>query len=184
MNDKITLNEQTAKVDEKMKDTAVINEYVHFTHNDPVEFLDTGFITGDELKNAVAVCMSNYTEKNINECSYDLRNYRQQRVPTSHMHENYKLYSGMSTLIYSREIIEVPLNCMVILKLRNSAILEGLSLTAPIYLPGHKTRLCARIRNDGPVYFEFITDESVIQAYFVKLSRNAKPYNGKYQNNI
>lgn len=149
----------------------------------------TGFITGDELKELISQCMENYDEKNIHACSYDLRNLRLRRAPTSHIHElkhgtDYKLYSGISTLVFSEETINIPLDVIVVLKLRNYGILEGLSLSAPIYVPGHNTRLCARVRNDGPTYFEISYGEPILQAFFIKLSKKAPAYDGKYQNNI
>lgn len=57
------------------------------------------------------------------------------------------LNPGDSVFVGSKEIIDLPsdIACRVILK--NSRIREGLSLDAPLYFPGHKTRVFFRVTN-------------------------------------
>ena len=148
-----------------------------------------GLITGNELKELIPQCMENYDEKNIHAYSYDLRNSRFQRSITSHSHElehgkGYKLYSGKSAIVFSEETINLPLDVIVFLKLKDYGIPEGLSLIWPIRVLGHgyDRPICACVRNNDPTYFEISKGESIVQAFFLKLPVKSSDYDEELQN--
>ena len=55
------------------------------------------------------------------------------------------LLSGSST----SELIHLPSTLVARVMLRNSRIRQGLSLDAPLYFPGHSTRVFFRVTNIG-----------------------------------
>ena len=54
---------------------------------------------------------------------------------------------GESVFVGSQEVIHLPNTLAVRVMLRNSRILQDLSLDAPLYYPGHSTRVFFRVTN-------------------------------------
>lgn len=61
--------------------------------------------------------------------------------------ESVTLQPGDSAFVESVEVVTIPENMAAFVSLKNSRIRQGLSLEAPIYQPGHKTRIYFRLRN-------------------------------------
>lgn len=56
---------------------------------------------------------------------------------------------GESVFVGSQEIVHLPNTLAVRVILRNSRILQDLSSDAPLYFPGHSTRVFFRVTNVG-----------------------------------
>lgn len=54
---------------------------------------------------------------------------------------------GESVFVGSQEIVHLPNTLAASVILRNSHIRQGLSLDAPLYFPGHSTRVFFRVTN-------------------------------------
>lgn len=100
-------------------------------------------------------------------------------------HASKLLVPGESVMVSTEEIINMPVDMAAIVHDRNSRIRQGLSVAAPIYQPGHKTRVFFRLTNISENEIRLSADDSYAMIIFEKLSAPAdKPYNGKFKDEI
>lgn len=93
------------------------------------------------------------------------------------------LAPGDTVFVRTAETISLPNNMAAMVQLRNSRIRQGLSLTAPLYQPGHKTKVFFRITNATGQTIRLDTTKGLGTLVFIRLSDDvAKPYNGTFQN--
>lgn len=87
----------------------------------------------------------NADASNIGQVTYDLR------TDGFYINESkqseVELGPGDSTFVSCVECVALPNDLMANVLLRNSRIRQGLSLDAPLYFPGHGTRLFYRVTN-------------------------------------
>ena len=92
------------------------------------------------------------------------------------------LLPGDSVFVKSKERIILPDNIMGIVSLRNSRIRQGFSLDAPIYQPGHDTKVFFRITNISRQSITLDCTFGIASILFIVLSSDVeKPYNGTFQ---
>ena len=95
---------------------------------------------------------------------------------------NISLAPNDSVFVKSKEVIDLPSDVMAYVSLRNSRIRQGLSLTAPIYQPGHKTNVYFRITNVSKQAIKLDCTKGIASILFVKLDLPVdKPYAGGFQ---
>lgn len=92
------------------------------------------------------------------------------------------LAPGESVFVACKEIVKMPADVAGKIILRNSRIRQGLSLDAPVYQPGHHTRLFFRITNVSNAAIALTKDSSFASIMFEKLtSIPEKHYDGTFQ---
>ena len=95
----------------------------------------------------------------------------------------FELHPMCSVFVECRENIQIPNNMAGIVTLRNSRIRQGLSLTAPIYHPCHKTPVFFRVTNMTSKTIELKEGAELASIMFEELSEpTSQPYNGTFQN--
>lgn len=95
----------------------------------------------------------------------------------------YALKSGESVFVSTVEVIDVPKNMFAQVIMRNSAIRSGLDIAAPVYQPGHKTRVFFRVTNVSSATVNLKQGLSVCSLMFYRFSvDSSKPYEGVYSN--
>lgn len=92
------------------------------------------------------------------------------------------LEPGESVFASSAEIIKVPKDYCVWVVLKNSRIRQGLSLDAPVYQPGHKTRIFFRLTNVSKDTIIVSEGEKYATIMFNQLSSIPNhPYEGAFK---
>lgn len=87
------------------------------------------------------------------------------------------LLSGSST----SELIHLPSTLAARVMLRNSRIRQGLSLDAPLYFPGHSTRVFFRVTNIGQGVIALDCSRSIAQLVFERVEGGVEhPYDGAF----
>ena len=134
------------------------------------------FLTDEELKRGI---IENANAENFGNISYDLF-IKEILVEGEHKAE-YDLKPAESVFVSTIEILNVPLNMFAQVVPRNSAIRLGLDINAPIYQPGHKTRIFFRVTNVSSVAITIKKDTSVCSLMVYRLDgETTKPYIGVY----
>ena len=134
-----------------------------------------------EIKEAVkqSNLIENFKEKNLGCIAYDLTISK--IFANSNEYRQYTLAPGESVFISPDESINLPNDCFCEVIQRNSSIRQGLTVTAPVYQPGHHTKVFFRIQNisnDG-IYLK--SGDSVSSIRFYKFSTPVEhPYDGVY----
>ena len=124
-----------------------------------------------------------YDESCVTNIGYDLRTayfaVDQKEVGTT------SLMPGESVFVASREAIRLPKNLLGRVYLKNSRIRQGLSLEAPVYQPGHFTKVFFRLRNVSNSEITLKADEKYAMIVFEKLDAEPdNPYNGPFQSEV
>ena len=128
--------------------------------------LNSGFITGA-------------TEENFGNISYDLL-IKEIITDAGHFTE-YSLKPGESAFVSSVEVVNVPPDMFAQVAIRNSAIRLGLAVSAPIYQPGHKTRIFFRATNISKATITLKQKTSVCSLMGYRFKEpSSKPYSGVY----
>lgn len=99
--------------------------------------------------------------------------------------ESTVLKPGDSTFVASEEVISLPADyaCRVLLK--NSRIRQGLRLDAPLYFPGHKTRVYFRVTNVSSAEIALTKDPGLAQITFEQLDAATElTYQGTFNDEI
>ena len=122
--------------------------------------------------------------KNIGSISCDLRSYHFAQEANDEM-EEFTLAPGESVFVACQECVRLPNDLIARIVIRNSRIREGLSLTAPVYQPGHETRLYFRLTNMTEKAIQLTKDSKYASVMFERLaSAPNKPYNGTFQKEL
>lgn len=119
-------------------------------------------------------------ESCITGIGYDLR--------TSRVYQNgkaaseYQLNPGESVFLESEEVIQFDAQTIGRVFLKNSRIRMGLMLDAPVYQPGHKTKIYFRLTNVSNDVLKIEQDAKYAMLMFEQLDKAPdEPYNGTYQ---
>lgn len=123
-----------------------------------------------------------FDPKNVTNIGYDLTT--ECFFLNAKTHQNtVTLEPGDTVFVRTVERIALPDNMAAAVQLRNSRIRQGLSLTAPIYQPGHKTQVFFRVTNVSKQMLHLDTSKGIAYLIFLPLGEDvAKPYNGTFQN--
>ena len=79
------------------------------------------------------------------------------------------------------ELIHLPSTLAARVMLRNSRIRQGLSLDAPLYFPGHSTRVFFRVTNIGQGVIALDCSRSIVQLVFERVEGSVEhPYDGAF----
>lgn len=123
--------------------------------------------------------LQNANESNIGPVSYDLttKAFHSKKDEKS----NADLMPGDSVFVSSKEIIDLPDYLAARVSLRNSRIRQGLTLDAPLYFPGHKTRVFFRVTNISSDEIKLDTAKGIAQLSFEEISGVVEnPYHGAF----
>lgn len=111
---------------------------------------------------------------------YDLRAKRFYISPKAE--ESITLQPNESAFVESVETISMPNDMLGRIVLKNSRIRQGLSLDAPVYQPGHKTRVYFRLTNVSADSIVLYTGDRYATILFEKLSSEPDhPYDGAFR---
>ncbi len=92
------------------------------------------------------------------------------------------LAPGACVFVQAREALKLPNNMYAQLVLRNRRIRQGLQLTAPVYQPGHHTKIFFRLMNVSTGVLHLTTEDEFASLMLYELDGNVKkPYDGKFQ---
>ena len=95
---------------------------------------------------------------------------------------NILLQPGESIFVKAKEEIHLPANLIGNVILRNSRIRQGLLLTAPVYYPGHHTKVFFRITNVSKQSITLDQQTGIASIMFERLETEAEhPYEGSFQ---
>lgn len=121
----------------------------------------------------------NADASNIGQVTYDLR------TDGFYINESkqfeVELGPGDSTFVSCVECVALPNNLTASVLLRNSRIRQGLSLDAPLYFPGHGTRLFYRVTNVSGSTITLVKSKGIAQVAFQHVEGTvAHPYHGAF----
>lgn len=95
---------------------------------------------------------------------------------------NYILSPGESVFVGAKESVKMPDDLVGMIYLRNSRIRQGLTLDAPVYHPGHHTRVFFRITNVSKANISLHEGEEIAMMCFDKLGVTPdNSYQGEFQ---
>ena len=89
--------------------------------------------------------IDSFDDSCLTNIGYDLR--AKQFYVSDKAEERVILQPNESAFVESVEIVSMPTDMLGRVALKNSRIRQGLSLDAPVYQPGHKTRIYFRLTN-------------------------------------
>lgn len=126
----------------------------------------------------------NASENKVGCIGYDLRTMYYVQKGGDYKNE-FQLVPGESVFVACEEIVHMPNDMLGRVTLRNSRIRAGLALDAPVYQPGHKTRIFFRISNISQQSMKLTKDAEFATIMFEKLeSTPAHPYEGEFQEEL
>ena len=120
----------------------------------------------------------------IGSISYDLRTdyYVQNESDFKH---SFELAPHESVFVACIESIDMPADMIGRIILRNSRIRAGLMLDAPVYQPGHHTRIFFRITNVTERTMKLTKDSAFASIMFEQLDHAPEhPYQGEFQKEL
>lgn len=125
--------------------------------------------------------LENCQEAHVMNIGYDLvadQFTNQKQQSSSH----YLLVPGDSVFVRTKESVNMPYDLAAHIVLRNSRIRQGLSLDAPVYQPGHKTRIFFRLTNISKSSIQLKQGDELAAILFEKLENSPDhPYQGTFQ---
>lgn len=125
--------------------------------------------------------LENYEEQNIFNIGYDLVCDSFSNQP-GEAKLSFSLLPGECVFVRSKEILHMPTDLCGRINLRNSRIRQGLDLCAPIYQPGHHTRVFFRVQNVTNQEILLNQGDRLASIFFEPLDQAAEaPYNGAFQ---
>lgn len=135
------------------------------------------FLKDDELKSDI---IDFAKAENFGNISYDLR-IKNILVNNQHLSE-YEIKPTETVFVSTIETLTVPNNMFCQIVARNSAIRLGLEIEAPVYQPGHKTRIFFRVTNFSNATIKLKEETSVCSLMIYKFKNDSvSPYNGEYK---
>lgn len=124
--------------------------------------------------------IDSFDDSCLTNIGYDLRAKR--FYVSSKAEESVTLHPNESAFVESVEIVDMPTDMLGMIVLKNSRIRQGLSIDAPVYQPGHKTRIYFRLTNVSADSIVLYADDRYATILFDKLSSKPDhPYNGAFR---
>ena len=126
----------------------------------------------------------NADDKHVGSISYDLRTMYYAQGDGEYK-KTFELAPRESVFVACEEIIHMPDDMIGRVVLRNSRIRAGLMLDAPVYQPGHKTRIFFRITNVSEQPMKLDNTAEFASIMFERLDRAPdQPYQGEFQQEL
>lgn len=124
-----------------------------------------------------------FSPDNVTNVGYDLRS--KAFYDEDGEHQKKDLAPGESVMVAAEEILHMPNNMAATVRDKNSRIRQGLLVTAPMYQPGHDTRVFFRLSNFSADEIRLVTGESHAMIIFEQLTGKAdKPYAGTFKDEV
>jgi len=96
-----------------------------------------------------------------------------------------ELAPGDSAYVECVEGVELPRDLAARVMLKNSRIREGLTIDAPLYFPGHRTRLYFRVTNVSAGTISLTADRPIAQVAFERVEAPvSSAYEGAFQGEL
>ncbi|MBR1629244.1 MAG: hypothetical protein IJ679_08285 [Lachnospiraceae bacterium] len=122
-----------------------------------------------------------FSRKAVTSIAYDLKTDTFASEPGNES-KIIELKPGESVFVKSEESFKIPSNVIIYVTLRNSRIRQGLSLEAPIYYPGHHTKIFFRITNNSKNSIVLDNQKGIASVLFGELDGDvSNPYDGAFQ---
>lgn len=138
------------------------------------------FLKDDELKNGI---IEGAQEDNFGNISCDL--LIKEILSGAKHYKEYALKPDESVFVSTVEVVNVPENMFAQVVIRNSAIRLGLEIVAPIYQPGHRSRIFFRVTNVSSATVELKQNTSVCSLMVYRLAeKSTNPYRGVYSEEL
>lgn len=145
------------------------------------------YITGNALRERIQKeeMITEVSLDQIGNISYDLR-IKGIIVPETKKDGNnepllqYNLAPQETIFVSTTETLRLPENMFATIIPRNSCIRQGLDIEAPVYQPGHKTRIFIRVRNISDDVITLRQGIGIASIMFYELNENVTPYSGAY----
>ena len=144
------------------------------------------FLADKEIKKLNGV-ITPFDDNLLQSISYDLttRSFHYVDNDGEHSEDYVELNPLDSVFVSSNEVIELPNNLAAIVVLRNRFIRLGLHLDAPVYLPGHKTRIFYRVTNVSQKKIALNIGNALASVMFQPISGTVEhPYSGAYSDEM
>lgn len=144
------------------------------------------FLADKEIKKLNGV-IAPFNENLLQSISYDLttRSFHYVDNDGEHSKKEVELNPLDSVFVSTEEVITLPNDLSAIIVLRNRFIRLGLHLDAPVYLPGHKTRVFYRVTNFSQKKVALDTDHAMASLMFQNISGTVEhSYSGKYSDEM
>ena len=126
----------------------------------------------------------NADDKHVGAISYDLRT-KYYAQGDGEYKDSFELAPRESVFVACEEIIHMPHDMIGRVALRNSRIRAGLMLDAPVYQPGHKTRIFFRITNVTERPMKLDKTAGFASIMFERLECAPEhPYKGEFQEEL
>ena len=138
------------------------------------------FVTNGKLGQTNQTSIIDGDASCITNIGYDLRADRFAREKK--LVESCELQPGESSFVQSKEIISFDKDTVGKVVLKNSRIRMGLTLDAPVYQPGHKTRIFFRLTNVSNDAITLTSGEKYAMLMFEQLHKSPDvPYTGTFE---
>lgn len=139
------------------------------------------YLVSETIQGKYPDILENSKSENWGTFSYDLQVDKIYNLDGHKENTHYELKPLESVFVSSVEIINMPLDLVGIITLRNSCIRMGLELSAPVYHPGHKTRVFARLTNISQGEISIEHNQSIFSIMFGNLDQETTAYSGTFK---
>ena len=125
--------------------------------------------------------MEDFSAECVTNIGYDLR--AEQFIVNGQAAASAVLEPGESVFVGSKEKIKLPDDMIGRIVLKNSRIRQGFSMDAPVYQPGHHTRVFFRLTNVSGDELQLSAGQQYTTILFERLSTSPdRPYSGTFTN--
>ncbi len=126
--------------------------------------------------------IKNSIPDNFYSVGYDLRilNIINPNSPVNATISSYDLHPGGTVFVSTKEDIYLPNTLVGVVVPKNSLIRYGLQIEAPVYQPGHHTKIFIRVTNISGNVFHLKEGDSIAAIMFEKISSPVDSYSGRY----
>lgn len=146
-------------------------------------------LVDNQIREKIRSCklIENYNLSNVKNVLYDLTadKFIERGDDGNQEHSVFDLAPQQSTVIATKELINLPNNMIARIVGKNSRIRQGLLIDAPLYQPGHYTRVYFRITNISNSTIQLISGHSYASIVFEELEHKPDTtYDGTFQGEI
>lgn len=124
-----------------------------------------------------------FVPDNFYEIGYDLRIQGIITSPSDQSNlalDEYELVPGATVFVSTIETIAMPNDLLGWVIPKNSLIRSGLQIEAPIYQPGHSTRIYIRVTNISSDICHLKKEQKIAAIMFATLDQSVESYKGQY----
>lgn len=140
------------------------------------------FLIDKKISEMGSSLLKPFDEESVTNIGYDLKT-ESFFLDANRPRTEVDLAPGDTVFVRTVETITLPDDMAAQVQLKNSRIRQGLSLEAPIYQPGHHTKVFFRVTNITRQMMHLDIQKGIAYLVFIPLGESAaKPYNGTFQN--